>query len=388
MDAGGMAPPRVFVVGAGLTGTFAALALAERGASPLLLEAFGPGHARGSSHGGSRIFRHAYAEAEYVRLAERADAGWRALERDSGERLLWRAGGLDLERLGGGELDRIEAALTGAGRPCERLDAAEVRRRFPAFAPEDDVQAIFQPDAGVLAADRALLAAQRRAADLGAELRFETPLTRLEPDEAGIRATAASGEAWSADAAVIAAGPWLAEGPLALDAPLWIEQQQVLYLAAPSGPDHGACAMPVFIDRDTDTYGMGRLEHPAAIKVSDHSGAPTIRLAERAERPDEVRAGATEARVRRLLPGVGERADAALCLYTKSPDADFVIGPHPRLPAAVVAGGMSGHGFKFGPALGAMLADLALDGTSRWWTPRFAPDRFAARTTPDGPNGG
>jgi len=388
-----MSRPRVFVVGAGLAGTFAALALAERGVRPLLLEAFGPGHAHGSSHGGSRIFRHAYPEAEYVRLAERADEGWRALERDSGERLLWRAGGLDLERAGGGELDRIEAALTGAGRPCERLDAAEVRRRFPAFAPEDDVLAVFQPDAGVLAADRALLAAQRRAVDMGAEIRFEAPLTRLEPDGPGVRAVSASGATWSADAAVVAAGPWLAEGPLALDAPLWIEQQQVLYLEAPPGPEHGATAMPVFIDRDTDTYGMGRLEHPAAIKVSDHSGAPTIRLAQRAERPDEARAQATEARVRRFLPGVGGRVDAALCLYTKSPDADFVIGAHPRLPAAVVAGGMSGHGFKFGPALGTMLADLALDGASAWWSPRFAPERFAAdgfavRSTPDDSHGG
>ncbi|NBC95036.1 MAG: FAD-dependent oxidoreductase, partial [Deinococcus-Thermus bacterium] len=115
--------------------------------------------------------------------------------------------------------------------------------------------------------------------------------------------------------------------------------------------------------------------------------------AERAERPDEARAQATEARVRRFLPGVGGRVDAALCLYTKSPDADFVIGAHPRLPAAVVAGGMSGHGFKFGPALGTMLADLALDGASAWWSPRFAPERFApdgfaVRSTPDDSHGG
>ncbi len=377
-----MPSSHLIVVGAGLAGSFAALALAQRGARVTLLEARSVGHDRGSSHGGSRIFRHAYPETDYVRLAVRADEGWQALERDSGERLVWRSGGLDLETRGGPELPRIEAALRAHGRPHERMDAAEVRRRFPAFAPAEAVEAIHQPDAGVLAADRALLAALRRAAGLGAELRFETPLDGLEPDAGGIVATTASGERIAADGAVVAAGPWLAEGLLALDVPLWIEQQQVLYLGAPAGPDHGAETMPVFIDRDTDTYGMGRLEHPAAVKVSDHSGAPRIRLAERATGPDETRAARTVTRVQRLLPGVGPLRSASLCLYTKSPDADFVIGAHPGVPSAWVAGGLSGHGFKFGPALGAMLADLALEGSSPWWTPRFSVDRFAAGTPP------
>ncbi|MDZ7707187.1 MAG: N-methyl-L-tryptophan oxidase [Trueperaceae bacterium] len=372
-----MSTSHLIIVGAGLAGSFTALALAERGVRVTLLEARSCGHDRGSSHGGSRIFRHAYPETDYVRLAVRADEGWRALERDSGERLVWRSGGLDLETRGGSELPRIEEALRAHGRPHRRMDAAEVRQRFPAFAPASDVEAIHQPDAGVVAADRALLAALRRAADLGAELRFETPLAGLEPDAGGIVAATASGERIAADGAIVAAGPWLAEGPLAVDVPLWIEQQQVLYLGAPAGPDHGAETMPVFIDRDTDTYGMGRLEHPAAVKVSDHSGAPRIRLAERADASDATRAERTVQRVRRLLPGVGPMLSASLCLYTKSPDSDFVIGAHPSVPSAWVAGGFSGHGFKFGPALGAMMADLALEGSSPWWTPRFAVDRFS-----------
>lgn len=373
-----MPVPHVLVIGAGLAGSFAALALASRGVGVTVLERHDHGHRLGSSHGGSRIFRHAYAETDYVRLATLADEGWRALERDTGERLLWRAGGLDLQRRGGPDLARIEAALARHGRPFERLSAREVRDRFPAFAPSQDVEAIFQPDAGVVAADRAVTAALRRAATLGAELRFRAPVAAIRREGDGVAVTREDGERLVADRAVVCAGPWFAEGPLSLDLPLWIEQQQVLYLAAPPGPDFSAERMPVFIDRDTDTYGMGRLEHPGAVKVSDHSGAPEIRLAGRHDEADRERARRTAQRVARLLPRLGGTVKAQSCLYTKTPDADFVIGSHPTIGAAVVAGGFSGHGFKFGPALGSMLADLALTGTSDAWSPRFAPERFAS----------
>jgi sarcosine oxidase len=382
-----MTRPRLLIVGAGLAGTFAAHAAARRGAHVTLLERFAPGHDRGSSHGGSRIFRHAYEQEDYVRLAIRADEGWRELERATQERLLWRAGGLDLAPAGAPELDRIESALRAHDRPVERLTADEVRRRFPAYAPDADTVALFQPDAGVVAADRALIAAARRAADLGAELRFGTPVARLEPEADGVVAALEDGSRIRADRGIVAAGPWLAEGPLALDLPLRVEQQQVVYLAAPAGPDHGAERMPLFIDRARHTYGMGRLEHPAAVKVADHVGAPTIRLAERDGRLDPAWAAATEARAKALLPGLGGRVAGTTCLYTTTPDEDFVIGAHPHVPAWTVAGGFSGHGFKFGPALGAMLAELALDGSSPAWSTRFAPDRFA-RTTEAGASAG
>ena len=383
----GMTRPRLLIVGAGLAGTFAAHAAARRGAHVTLLERFAPGHDRGSSHGGSRIFRHAYEQDDYVRLAIEADEGWRDLERASGERLLWRAGGLDLAPAAAPELDRIERALRAHDRPVERLAADEVRRRFPAYAPDAGTLALFQPDAGVVAADRALVAAARQAVDLGAELCFGAPVARLDQEADGVVAQLEDGTRRRADRGIVAAGPWLAEGALALDLPLRVEQQQVVYLAAPAGPDHGADRMPLFIDRARHTYGMGRLEHPAAVKVADHVGAPTIRLTERDDRLDASWAAATEDRAKALLPGLGARVGGTTCLYTQTPDEDFVIGPHPYAPGWTLAGGFSGHGFKFGPALGAMLADLALDGSSAAWSPRFDPDRFA-RTTEAGATAG
>lgn len=375
----------LLIVGAGVAGAFAAYAASRRGARVTLLERFTPGHDRGSSHGGSRIFRHAYETSEYVRLAVRADEGWRALEHDTGERLLWRAGGLDLATTPAPSLDRIEQQLIAHGSAVERLDAHEVRRRFPAFVLPSDREALFQPEAGVVAADRALTAALRRAVDRGADLHFGAAVARIGSDSSGVVVHTEDGRSFRADRGVLAAGPWLSEGDLRLDLPLRIEQQQVVYLSAPSGPTFAADELPVFIDRDALFYGMGRLEHPSAIKVAGHAGAPTIRLDQRATSLDEERARATEARVRSLLPSVGRRMTGSLCLYTMSPDEDFVIGPHPAAGSWIVAGGLSGHGFKFAPALGDMLSELALDGSSRWWSPRFAPDRFARTTeTPPG----
>lgn len=366
------------IVGAGVAGAFAAYAAAARGARVTLFERFGPHHDRGSSHGGSRIFRHAYEIADYVRLAVRADEGWRALERDTGERLVWRAGGLDVADAGSQALERIERELAAQGSPVERLAASDVRRRFPVFALGDDREALFQPDAGVVAADRARIAALRRAADAEASLRFGDPVERLGGDDDGVFVRTADGTTHHADRGIVAAGPWLAEGDLQLDLPLQIERQQVLYLAVPPGAATSAASMPVFIDREAQFYGMGRLEHPAAIKVADHAGAPTVRLDDRPTGLDLAWAASTEARARTLLPAAGRRVEGSLCLYTKTPDEDFVIGPHPHVSGWTVAGGFSGHGFKFGPALGEMLAELALDGSSRWWSSRFAPDRFAA----------
>lgn len=380
-----MARTRVVVVGTGLVGSFTAMALAERGADVVALEAFESGHVRGSSHGGSRIFRHAYEQPEYVQLARLADEGWTSLERDTGERLRWRAGGLDFASRSSDALSNIEAALAGAGSSYERLSADEVARRFPAFQPEAHVEALFQPDAAVVAADRAVLAATRRAVDLGATVSFETPVERIESiGDDTVVVTTARGERLEADAVVVSAGPWFTEGPLALDLPLVVERQQVVYASVPSGAAYGADAMPIFIDRDVDCYGMGRLEHPSAIKVSDHSGAPKIRLSERTFDVDRETARRTLDRVRRLIPGTGAMVSSTTCLYTKTPDEDFVLDRHPSVPGVWIAAGFSGHGFKFGPALGRGLAACALDGGSPAFGARFRLDRFA--TSPSQPS--
>ena len=348
------------VIGAGVAGAAACATLARRG-RVLLLEQYAFLHERGSSHGGSRIFRHAYDDPRYVRLAQAADQRWRALEARSGERLLLRTGGLDLGGLGADDLDPIERALTEAGSPVERLSADAVRQRFPAYALADDREALFSPDAGILAATRAVATLLRDAAGEGADLREHTPVTDLVLSADGVEVTTPSGR-FAADRLVVAAGAWTDRLLSDLGVPLRIEQQQVLYLRVREPRHHAPERMPVFIDRQAGIYGFPLFERPHALKVSDHEGAPTVTLDTRGFALDPARAAETARRAAALLPGVtSDVVEGQTCLYTKTPDEHFILDRHPRHPHVVVMAGFSGHGFKFGAVLGDVAASL-LDG--------------------------
>lgn len=367
------------VLGAGVIGAAAAMRLATRGRT-LLLERYAFLHERGSSHGGSRIFRHAYEDVDHVRLAVAADDAWMALERSSGERLLHRTGGLDLGSAGSADLDAIERALRAVGRPVERLGGAEVRDRFPAFAVGDDVEALYQPDAAIVPATRAVATMLRTAAASGAVLLDRAMVTDILPSAHGVEVVTSAGR-YAADALVVAAGAWMAELLPGLALLLHVEQQQVLYLRV--GADARTFApgrMPLFIDRRGGIYGFPLFDRPHAVKVSDHEGAPTIDLAARSFDVDPVRAAATVDAARRLLPGLSaEIVEAQTCLYTKTPDERFLLDRHPDHAHVVIAGGGSGHAFKFGPVLGEIAADLATTGATAHPIGGFTLARFGRR---------
>lgn len=364
------------VVGAGVMGAATAMQLSRRGRT-LLLEQHEFLHERGSSHGGSRIFRHAYEDSHHVQLAVAADRAWTELEERSGERLLLRTGGLDIGSTAHGELDPIEAALREAGRSVERLSAAQVHARFPAFSPADDQEALYQADAGILPASRAVATMLRVAAGEGAVLRDREPITELRPVADGVELSTPRGR-YAADRVVVAAGPWLGKVMRELELPLHIERQQVHYVRV--GADARAFAperMPVFIDRRGGIYGFPLFENPLAIKVSDHEGAPRIDLDQRSFEIDPAREAATVAAAMALFPGLqGDVIDAVTCLYTKTPDERFILDRHPEHPQVVLAGGGSGHAFKFGALIGEIAADLATAGQTVHDIAPFALSRF------------
>lgn len=373
----------VIVLGAGVAGSSAAYAMA-RDQRVLLLEQYPFLHARGSSHGGSRIFRYAYEQPQYVAMALAAEDGWRALERDEDERLLTKTGGLDSGRAASRALEGIAGALAAAGLAFEELGPSEVARRFPAFALADDRSALYQADAGILDATRSVNAFLRGAARRGADLRDREAVTAIEPapDEVVVRT---SKGAYAADRLVVTAGAWLGSVLDGLGLPLRVEQQQVLYVRTSRPADFAPPRMPVFIDHEEDCglYGFPLFDDPVAIKLADHHNAPTIDLERRGTQLMEEWAAETIRRARSLLPSLtGELRRFDLCLYTKTPDEHFILDRHPEHPNVVIGGGFSGHGFKFGPVLGEVLRALSMGEGSAFDLSLFGALRFNAPTAP------
>jgi len=369
----------VAVVGAGLLGSATARALAARGVPAVLLEQFGPGHARGSSHGATRIFRLSYPDPGYVRMAVSALEAWARLQDDAGEQLLIKTGGLDA----GPGASLCGRALAGCGVDHTWLPAGEVRERFPGIATRPGERVLFQPDSGVCLAGRTVAALQRLAERDGVPLRAHTPVLSIEArgDRALLRTPA--GEL-SAKVAVIAAGPWserLLTGAVARAPRLAVTLQQVRYFRP---NDAGAGAWPTWIewsDMELIWYAVPMVGDAPGVKVAAHIPGRAVDPADGPfDEIDPAEDGRAAEYVRARLPGLEPaRLGPETCLYTMTADEDFVLD---REGPVVVGAGCSGHAFKFGPLLGEMLADLALGGDTGAGTTRFSLARPALATVP------
>lgn len=350
----------VIVVGGGAMGSAAAWWLARRGRAVTLIEQYEQGHCRGSSHGGSRIFRFGYPDPLYVNMAQAALPLWRELEDDAGLILLETTGGLD--HGDPGMVSAIAAALRGCGVACEQLTGDEAGERWPMFRFDGPV--CYQHDAGRCLADATVRALQDRAAFHGATVRFSEMVFEVQARGAGIAVTTAA-DLYEAPVAVIAAGAWvqpLIGRSLPLP-PLTVTQEQPFHFAA-ARPG----AWPSFIHyRQPAIYG---LETPGeGIKVAEHhSGVRVDDLERRTFSVDAAGRQRVVEYVEEWIPGlVALPRSETTCLYTTTPSEDFVID---RRGPLVVAAGFSGHGFKFTPLVGRMLADLVVGGDGPG--PRFA----------------
>jgi sarcosine oxidase len=364
----------VAVVGAGVIGSATARALGARGVSAVLLEQFEPGHARGSSHGATRIFRLAYPDAGYVRMAVAAQAGWAALQADAGEELVVRTGGLDA----GPGAAACAAALADAGVDHAWLEAGELHDRYPGLAVQPGERMLFQADAGVCLAGRTVAALQRLASRDGVPVRAATAVHTIEP-RAGHVVLRTSGGDISARVAVLAAGPWsqgLLPGAVTSPPRLTATLQQVRYFAP---RDRAAGRWPTLIEwpaEGVSWYVVPMTGDAPGVKVASHLPGRAVDPRD-GPFPDLDPALEQEAAqyVRRRLPGLDPAGLAPeTCLYTMTADEDFVLD---REGPVVVGGGCSGHAFKFGPLLGEMLADLALSTETPVPRERFALSRPA-----------
>lgn len=369
----------VIVVGLGGMGGAIAYHLARRGRRVLGLDRLAPPHDAGSSHGKSRIIRQAYYEdPAYVPLVLRAYELWEALERDSGETLLVKTGGLMI----GAPDSPIVAGSTESARrhglKYRMLSPEDVGRWFPAFRLEPHEVAVYEEEAGVLFPERAVAAHLRLARAAGAELRLDEPVESWVAGSDSVSVRTPAGR-YQAERLVLAAGAW---NPRLLGGafPLEVERQVSLWFRPAERPEWFEEHLPVFIwDRGPEPalYGLPGLEGEG-VKVGLHHGG---QVGDPDRLPRQVTEDDVEP-VRRLLarrmPLLDpEPVQASVCLYTNTPDRHFLVGTHPDHPAVVLAAGFSGHGFKFCPAIGEAVADL-IEGKARRDLALFDPRRFRA----------
>ncbi|MCW3058736.1 MAG: N-methyl-L-tryptophan oxidase [Capsulimonas sp.] len=373
---------KVAVIGVGGTGSAAMRFLAQAGHEVIGFEQFQVGHDRGSSHGESRIIRHAYADSLYTELMGDAYPLWKQLEADAGEELLVETGGLTI---GPPDHPDVRAAILGLeqhGLPYETLTAATLAERYPAFKLRAGEVAIYQKDAGFLRAARCVAANVRLAKELGAELRDETPVRKITPHADGVVLWTEAGDAEWFDRAIVTAGAWMGSLLRGFQLPLRPTRQQYVYLETTGdAKNYTPEKLPVWIDAGNSEayYGFPSDGRISGIKIAAHTFGPTADpdRPQRNVSPKYLAEIAAYAAGR--FHGVTNHATySATCLYTVTPDEDFILDRIPSVSNAWMVSGCSGHGFKFTVLLGKIAADLATGGAYSRDISRFSLNRFQA----------
>jgi|SRR5688572_13339244 len=353
----------VIVTGLGAMGSAAARELARRGLRVLGLDRYVPPHAHGSTHGRTRIIREAYFEhPAYVPLVQRAERLWRELERDVGDRLFVRTGGL---MIGAEDSDLVRGARASAdehGLPYEMLTSAEVRGRFPVLAPERHAVALLEPRAGVLFPEACVRAMLGCAARDGADLRTTEPMLSWRVEGGAVRVATAMGE-HVADHLVLALGPWLPEFLDGAQVQLRIERQMQHWFAPRAhaegfSPDN----LPVALWETSDRMFYTIPDFGDGVKIAvHHDGEITDPQRVRRTINEQEDASARDLLQHFLPEAAGELRERAVCLYSNTTDGHFVIDHHPMHHEVVIASPCSGHGFKFATVVGEIVARLVAD---------------------------
>ena len=368
--------PRVVVVGAGAFGGWTALELVRRGAGVTLIDAWGPGHARSSSGGETRVIRAGYgARAIYTAMAVRALERWRAHDARFGRRFLQQIGALWMFSRDDGYGHASIAALRDADQPVEPMDLEDARRRYPQIDFDGIVSVFLEPRAGALLARRACEhvaecvvagGGDYRCAEVASPVRLDGKLERLE---------LVSGEAALADAFVFACGPWLGTlFPAVLGSIVRSTRQEVYYFGTPAGYDGD---LPVWLEvGDRLVYGIPGNANRGFKIADDAPGRPFDPVSgSRLVTDDDV--GGIRRHLARRFPALASAPciGTEVCQYESTPDSHFIVDRHPAAPNVWILGGGSGHGFKMGPVIGEIAASAILGAEAP--DPTFSIARFS-----------
>lgn len=358
----------VIVLGLGGIGSGALYWLARRlGDNVLGIEQFELGHEKGGSHDHSRIIRYSYHRQIYVELAKRAYEAWHELERDSGETLVFGMGGLDLFPEGGQiPLSDYTKSLKEAEIAFEVIDDREVVRRWPHFRNLEGVTGLYQPDGGLVAAAQGTAAHQRTARQHGAEIIAGNPIEGVREVGGEIEVTTAAGPYRCAQL-VVAAGAWSNNilDHLDMKLPLTITQEQVSYFRAKNIDHFLPDRFPVWIWMDDPCYYGFPIFGESAVKVARDVGGEEVTVESRTFEVNPESLAGTQAFLERHLPdALGPLQFAKTCLYTLTPDRDFIVdwlAGHEQVLLLIGAG----HAFKFASALGRIASELTLDNGTK-----------------------
>lgn len=380
----------VAVVGLGAMGSATLWRLAERGVPAMGLERFEPGHDRGSSHGESRIFRTAYLEGPgYVPLAQRAVQLWRELERVSGADLVIQNGALTLGARDSSVITATMRSIRVYDLEHELLDEDDLRARYPAHRIAAGEVGIREAQGGLVRPEQGILAAVARAEGLGARVLRGVKIDRIDLEPNGVHLTAKD-FVCKARHAVISVGSWLGALLPELQVPLRVTRQIPGWYPIERPDLFAPDRFPVFIrdlggldglggsiTEDSSFYGFPTLDGKT-IKASIHREGPLTE-------PDHLDPIVTtddivhvKECIKLFLHGVAtEPVQTQVCMYTNTPDHDFLIGSPAGMPRLTVLGGFSGHGFKFAPVIGEVGADLATHGETDQPVGFLSPNRFS-----------
>jgi sarcosine oxidase len=349
------------VIGLGGMGAAALSSLARRGRRVLGIEQFSIGHDRGSSHGHTRVIRTAYYEhPDYVPLCRQSFAAWRDLERRSKRTLLVDCPCLSIGPPDGELVSGVVRAAHEHDLPVERLAPDHLRHRFPQFQFDANYSGILEHESGFLYVDRCVRALVDDAMAAGAEVRENVPVIHWHSSPVAASVQTA-GEEIRAARLVITAGPWAGQLLKEVNTPLTVMRQVGLWFETRNTENFQPERFPVFM---ADLPGGCYYGIPATdghgLKIARHYGA--AELAGPAEIRREILAEdelAVRDFIRQHLPEAnGPLVGASVCIYTLTPDRHFVIDRDPAHANVAVACGFSGHGFKFAPVVGELLADL------------------------------
>jgi sarcosine oxidase len=361
------------VVGLGAMGSCALAELARRGKRVLGIDRFAPPHDRGSSHGGSRVIRLSYFEhPDYVPLLRRAYDGFDRLAKDAGVALRYETGLV----MGGPTGNRVAAGMLRSAREhdlkVDAIDGAELMRRHPQFSVPKDWEIVCEARGGFVRPEATIKAALDGARTAGARIELNAPIDAWRADGDGVWLRTARGT-FEARTLVLAAGAWMGGVLGGQVAALRPTRETIVWLDDAGDPLWQHSGMPVWLfERGgaPEIYGVPAfpgMGEPHGMKVGLHCRGDEVDPNEAFGVADGEVVAETIAAVRERIPSAQGRVcvNAKNCLYTMSPDSHFIVGLHPAHPNVAIACGFSGHGFKFAPAIGEALADLAIDGKTR-----------------------